>query len=199
MNCKPIETRKELPKKPGKSNYEYVRCLIFVNGNWEIGMWNCEHLCWDDDYGDDFRYDPYKPTHWMPLPPPPGEAVPPAVKVKPLVWSEDHGEGYRIFYAKTPVGRFAFGTDKLGQSYWQDNSSMNLGEDVASEAEAEKEAQAAYAAAIMETDIFKCLNLVQEGEAEPHHATEHLSSSLIGALAILREEVISQAQSEEGQ
>ena len=66
-----IETAKRLPGKPGLRSYEHVRCLIFVNGDWEIGMWNCEHLCWDDDEGDDFRYDPTVPTHWMPLPPPP--------------------------------------------------------------------------------------------------------------------------------
>jgi len=71
MEWQPIETASELPKKPGLRSYEYVRCLIFVNGDWEIGMWNCEHLCWDDDEGDDFRYHPTKPTHWMPIPAPP--------------------------------------------------------------------------------------------------------------------------------
>lgn len=82
-----------------------------------------------------------------------------AVKVRSLEWVDDHGEGYRIFHAITPVGRFAFGTDKSGQSYWQGNSPMSLGEDVASEVEAEEKAQAAYAAAIMETDAFKCLDI----------------------------------------
>lgn len=68
-----IETKNRLPEKPGIEGYEYVRCLIYVAGSREIGMWNCEHLCWDDEHGDDFRYHPTQPTHWMPLPPPPQE------------------------------------------------------------------------------------------------------------------------------
>jgi hypothetical protein len=64
----PIETRTRLPAKPGVREYEHVRCLIFVDGEWDIGMWNCEHLCWDDREGDDFLYPPHKPTHWMQLP-----------------------------------------------------------------------------------------------------------------------------------
>lgn len=69
------ETKNKLPEKPGLRSYEYVKCLIFVNGSWEIGMWNCEHLCWDDDECDDFRYHPHEPTHWSPLPPPPTGAA----------------------------------------------------------------------------------------------------------------------------
>lgn len=71
MEWQAIETARELPKKPGLKNYEHVRCLIFVNGKWKIGMWNCEHLCWDDDDGDDFRYHPTEPTYWTHLPPNP--------------------------------------------------------------------------------------------------------------------------------
>lgn len=66
-----VPTTDRLPEKPGIDSYEHVRCLIVVNGEIEIGMWNCEHLCWDDDEGDDYRYDPYTPTRWMPLPAPP--------------------------------------------------------------------------------------------------------------------------------
>jgi hypothetical protein len=62
------ETVKELPKKPGLAPYEYVECLIVVYGEIEIGNWNCEHLCWDDEQMDDFKYDALKPSHWMPLP-----------------------------------------------------------------------------------------------------------------------------------
>lgn len=46
----------------------HVRCLIFIKGEWQIGMWNCEHLCWDDQHGDDFLYQPTEPTHWANLP-----------------------------------------------------------------------------------------------------------------------------------
>lgn len=66
-----IETSERLPEKPGIERYEHVRCLIMVRGCIEIGMWNCEHLVWDDDEGDDFRYNPKEPTHWRPLPEPP--------------------------------------------------------------------------------------------------------------------------------
>ncbi|MDH7787701.1 hypothetical protein QBD01_003728 [Ochrobactrum sp. 19YEA23] len=63
-----ISTGDRLPEKPGLSDYEYVECLIFVNGSVEIGHWNCEHLCWDDEDHDDFLYNPQGPTHWRPLP-----------------------------------------------------------------------------------------------------------------------------------
>lgn len=68
----PIETSVQLPPSAtGPHDKTYYRCMIFVNGEWEIGMWNRHYLCWDDDEGDDFRYDPLVPTHWMPLPSPP--------------------------------------------------------------------------------------------------------------------------------
>ena len=59
-----------LPKKPGKSSYEQIECLIMLpNGDVEISLWNCEHECWDDEYGDNFRHAPCKPSHWMPIEP----------------------------------------------------------------------------------------------------------------------------------
>jgi hypothetical protein len=63
-----IPTRDRLPEKPGLKSYEQIPCLIFVDGDWEISVWNCEHLCWDDASGDDFRYHPNKPDLWLPLP-----------------------------------------------------------------------------------------------------------------------------------
>ena len=59
-----------LPQKPGKRDYEQIECLIMLpNGDLEISVWNCEHLVWDDAEGDDFRYDPGYPTHWLALAP----------------------------------------------------------------------------------------------------------------------------------
>lgn len=59
-----------LPGKPGIREYEQIECLIKLpNGDIEVSMWNCEHMCWDDADGDDFRFDPGWPTHWMPLAP----------------------------------------------------------------------------------------------------------------------------------
>ena len=71
-----IKTRDSLPVKPGKASYEQIPCLIFVNGEIELSVWNCEHLVWDDSSGDDFRYSPHQPSHWQPLPPPPTEDTP---------------------------------------------------------------------------------------------------------------------------
>lgn len=65
-----IATADRLPEKPGKRSYEQIECLIKLpNGDIEVSMWNCEHLCWDDADGDDFRFDPGQPSHWMPLAP----------------------------------------------------------------------------------------------------------------------------------
>lgn len=72
-----IKTKDFLPKKPGLKDYEYVDCLIYINGEIQMRPWNCEHLCWDDTSYDDFQYHPTEPSHWMPLPSPPnleGEA-----------------------------------------------------------------------------------------------------------------------------
>lgn len=65
-----IATADRLPEKPGKRSYEQIECLIKLpNGDIEVSMWNCEHMCWDDADGDDFRFDPGQPSHWMPLAP----------------------------------------------------------------------------------------------------------------------------------
>ena len=66
-----------LPEKPGKLAYEQIECYVFVDGRIDECMWNCEHEVWDDRDGDDFKYEPLHPTHWIekPIPQPP--------KVKP--------------------------------------------------------------------------------------------------------------------
>jgi len=66
-----IKTSDELPKKPGIANYEYVDCVIFVNGEIKFRPWNCEHLCWDDEHYDDFAFEATKPTHWAKINRPP--------------------------------------------------------------------------------------------------------------------------------
>lgn len=66
-----IKTTDRLPEKPNKKSYEYVDCLIYHEGEIKMRPWNCEHLCWDDEYYDAHFCDPLEPTHWMPLPPPP--------------------------------------------------------------------------------------------------------------------------------
>lgn len=63
-----VSVKDRLPEKPGLVSYEHVYCLIFYNGDVLLRPWNCEHLCWDDESGDDFELKPKDPTHWMLLP-----------------------------------------------------------------------------------------------------------------------------------
>lgn len=62
-----ISTEERLPEKPGKSHYEHVDCLVLKQGYIEHLMWNCEHLCWDDEAGDDYNCDAMAVSHWMPM------------------------------------------------------------------------------------------------------------------------------------
>lgn len=65
------------PKKPGKSRYEHVHCLVVVTKTTPKGVqwqeikhlaWNCEHEVWDGDDGDDISPDHNFVTHWMEFP-----------------------------------------------------------------------------------------------------------------------------------
>lgn len=56
------------PDKPGIDRYEQVLCLIVRNGETLIRQWNCEHLVWDTEDGDDFYCTAEDVTHWMPVP-----------------------------------------------------------------------------------------------------------------------------------
>jgi hypothetical protein len=70
-----ILCEERLPEKPGKSTYEHVFCLVTIKDRGAayvtILAWNCEHLCWDDESGDDISNKHEHVTHWMPLPEPP--------------------------------------------------------------------------------------------------------------------------------
>lgn len=56
------------PDKPGLDQYEHVACLVVYNGEILLRKWNCEHLVWDTEDGDDFFCKAEDITHWMPLP-----------------------------------------------------------------------------------------------------------------------------------
>jgi hypothetical protein len=59
----------DLPEKPGKKGYEHVYCLVYAPSEGAlVRTWNCEHLCWDDEDGDDYSSLNGHITHWMPLP-----------------------------------------------------------------------------------------------------------------------------------
>lgn len=60
-----VATGDRLPEKPGHRPYEHVECLVLHNGRLRILPWNCEHLCWDDEHGDDFLLHPKEPSHWI--------------------------------------------------------------------------------------------------------------------------------------
>ena len=59
------------PNKPGLTSYEQVPCLVVTYGRICIRQWNCEHLVWDTEDGDDFDCQACEVSHWMPLPPVP--------------------------------------------------------------------------------------------------------------------------------
>lgn len=68
-----ISVNDRLPEKPGKKAYEHVYCLVYAPGEGAVVRpWNCEHLCWDDEDGDDYSGLNGHITHWMPLPAKPG-------------------------------------------------------------------------------------------------------------------------------
>lgn len=56
------------PDKPGLRPYEQVPCLIVRKGEVLLRQWNCEHLIWDTEDGDDFFCNPGDVSHWMRLP-----------------------------------------------------------------------------------------------------------------------------------
>jgi len=56
------------PDKPGITRYEQIPCFIVRNREILIRQWNCEHLVWDAEDGDDFYCEAKDVTHWMPLP-----------------------------------------------------------------------------------------------------------------------------------
>jgi len=64
-------TDKLHPDKPGLQRYEQIPCLIVRHREILLRQWNCEHLVWDGEDGDDFYCNAEDVTHWMPLPPMP--------------------------------------------------------------------------------------------------------------------------------
>lgn len=67
-------TDKLHPDKPGLRRYEQIPCLIVRNRDILLRQWNCEHLVWDGEDGDDIYCKAEDVTHWMPLPPLPSNA-----------------------------------------------------------------------------------------------------------------------------
>lgn len=57
----------KLPKGKGDGSYECIPCPVIVDGQTEIRVSNCTHKCWDDNGGDDNRYDPLNTPAWIPL------------------------------------------------------------------------------------------------------------------------------------
>lgn len=64
MNWIKITSADDLPKKPGERDYEQIECLIMHKGAVKLRVWNCEHLVWDDEDGDDFYCAPLEPSHY---------------------------------------------------------------------------------------------------------------------------------------
>lgn len=62
-----IKTLDDLPKKPGKQDYETIPCVLIYDGEFRLSHWNCEHGCWDDSEGDDFFCKPLEPKFYAVL------------------------------------------------------------------------------------------------------------------------------------
>jgi hypothetical protein len=93
MNWIPT-TEKPHPDKPGLARYEHIPCLVVYHGEICIRQWNCEHLVWDDEDGDDFCCKADEVMYWMPLPPMPNApAHAGLLAVKRLEWLHDCSTG----------------------------------------------------------------------------------------------------------
>jgi hypothetical protein len=58
------------PEKPGKCRYEQILCFCLLKKNRSIKVlqWNCEHLVWDDESGDDFFCEASQVIAWALFP-----------------------------------------------------------------------------------------------------------------------------------
>ncbi len=60
-----LSSEKLHPDKPGLSSYEQIPCLVVHAKHGEKNLlWNCEHLCWDREDGDDHYCDPEHVVAW---------------------------------------------------------------------------------------------------------------------------------------
>lgn len=75
------------------------------------------------------------------------EVVPDGVEIRGLKWLDRGSDGATAFIADTTIGRFVYGTDIRGQSYYQD---PHREEDHPSEAAAKESAEAAWRAFVLE-------------------------------------------------
>lgn len=68
--------------------------------------------------------------------------------VKPLEWSDNSADGYRLFNADSFFGRFSYGRDTTGQAYFQAPPDVEI--DLMSESDAKGAAEAFYANLVLE-------------------------------------------------
>lgn len=68
----------------------------------------------------------------------------PGEEADPIAWKDDSGDDYRLFRVNTPIGFFAYGTDRAGVSYHQGPDAHYQGCDHPTEAAAREAAEAAY-------------------------------------------------------
>jgi len=64
-----ISVNDGLPEKQTLQSYEHVPCLCYTKRDGIVLlMWNCEHLVWDAEDGDDVSSLNEKVLFWQPLP-----------------------------------------------------------------------------------------------------------------------------------
>lgn len=66
-----IDVKDRLPERKPNVGYSQVWCLCVYRGEVLILVYNHEHICWDQEDGDDYFCDVSAVSHWQPLPKPP--------------------------------------------------------------------------------------------------------------------------------
>jgi hypothetical protein len=63
-----IKPSERLPDRVPNKSYSQVPCLVKKNNEVMILVFNHEHLCWDNEDGDDYNCDINAVTGWILLP-----------------------------------------------------------------------------------------------------------------------------------
>lgn len=60
-----VKTSEKLhPDKHGLKQHEEVPCIIIRKGRRMLRIWNCTHMVWDDEEGDDFYCEAHDVDYW---------------------------------------------------------------------------------------------------------------------------------------
>lgn len=63
-----ISVKEKLPERVSGRTYSQVPCIVYHDREIRILVFNHEHMCWDQEDGDDHCCNIEDVSHWMPLP-----------------------------------------------------------------------------------------------------------------------------------